>query len=79
MKKTKKRIILNGCLMRPLMIGQTAIIQTGRNIYYTSPVVSIHEQNDDSIHFETLNANYYLSMAPFPCAAISPLPMSLAA
>ena len=47
--------------------------------YRTSPVVAIHQQSGDLVHFETLNSNYFLSMDPFPLAAASPLPTVLAA
>ncbi len=47
--------------------------------YRTSTVVAIHEQSADMIHFETLNSDYYLSMDPFPMAAVFPAYTALAA
>ena len=79
MKKQKKKVHLNGSLLRPLAIGQGALVQAGGKVYHTSRVQAIHEQTDESIHFETLNSEYHLSMSPFPLAAISPLPVRLAA
>lgn len=79
MKKQKKEIYLNGSLLRPLVIGQGAMIQADGKIYHTSRVQTIHEQTDECIRFETLNSKYHLSMYPFPLAAISPLPVRLAA
>ena len=36
-------------------------------------------QSADMIHFETLNSDYYLSMDPFPMAAVFPAYTALAA
>ncbi|RFZ77604.1 hypothetical protein DS742_17465 [Lacrimispora amygdalina] len=79
MKKQKKEIYMNGSLLRPIAIGQSALIQTDGKVYHTSRVQAIHEQTEESILFETLNSLYHLSMLPFPLAAISPLPVRLAA
>ena len=80
MTKSKKSIVMRGALLRPLVIGQGALLHAGGKIYHTSRVVAIHDQSDDMVRFETLNSNYCLSMAPFPLAACKPLPMvSLAA
>lgn len=79
MKKEKKELTLCGKLMRPITIGKGALITAGGQIYHTSRVVALHEQDEDHVHFETLNTHYYLSMRPFPLAAISPLPVRLAA
>lgn len=79
MKKEKNELTLSGRLMRPITIGKSALFAAGGQIYHTSRVVALHEQNDEHIHFETLNTHYHLSMRPFPLAAISPLPVRLAA
>ena len=79
MKKEKKQIVLNGSLLRPLSVGRGALLHAGGNIYHTSRVVAVHEQSDDLVRFETLNSIYCLSMSPFPLAAVSPLPVRLAA
>ena len=72
MKKEKKQIVLNGSLLRPLL-------HAGGNIYHTSRVVAILEESEDCVRFETQNSHYHLSMSPFPLAAVSPLPVRLAA
>ena len=46
MKKLKKEIHLNGSLLRPLTIGQGALVHAGGKIYHTSRVQAIHEQTD---------------------------------
>lgn len=79
MKKEKKNVTLNGNLLRPLIVGQSALVNTGGQIYHTTRVVAIHKYTEEIICFETLNTNYHLSMHPFPLTAIRPLPVSLAA
>lgn len=78
-RKEKKQIVLNGSLLRPLSVGRGAILHAGGNIYHTSRVVAILEESEDCVRFETQNSHYYLSMSPFPLAAVSPLPVRLAA
>ena len=80
MTKSKKSIVMRGALLRPLALGQSALLHAGGKIYHTSRVVAVHEQSDALVRFETLNSIYCLSMSPFPLAACNPLPMmSLAA
>ena len=56
-----------------------ALLHAGGNIYHTSRVVTILEESEDCVRFETQNSHYHLSMSPFPLAAVSPLPVRLAA
>ena len=79
MTKSKKSIVMHGTLLAPLVLGHCAYLRANGSDYRTSPVVAIHEQSGNLVHFETLNSNYYLTTSPFPLAAISPLPVSLAA
>lgn len=72
MKKEKKQIVLNGSLLRPLSVGRGALLHAGGNIYHTSRVVTILEESEDCVRFETQNSHYHLSMSPFPLAAVSP-------
>lgn len=65
MKKSKKEIHLNGSLLRPLTIGQGALVHAGGKIYHTSRVQAIYEQTEESIHFETLNSEYHCQCALF--------------
>ena len=60
-------------------VGRGAILHAGGNIYHTSRVVAILEESEDCVRFETQNSHYHLSMSPFPLAAVSPLPVRLAA
>ena len=57
----------------------TGCDSAGGNIYHTSRVVAILEESEDCVRFETQNSHYHLSMSPFPLAAVSPLPVRLAA
>jgi hypothetical protein len=75
MKKEKKQIVLNGSLLRPLSVGRGALLHAGGNIYHTLRVVTILEESEDCVRFETQNSHYHLSMSPFPLAAVSPLPV----
>lgn len=79
MKKEKKQIVLNGSLLRPLSVGRGALLHAGGNIYHTSRVMTILEESEDCVRFESQNSHYHLSMSPFPLAAVSPLPVRLAA
>lgn len=63
----------------PLVLGNCAFLRANGTTYRTSAVVAIHEQSADMIHFETLNSDYYLSMDPFPMAAVFPAYTALAA
>lgn len=75
----KKTVMLCGTLLCPITIGKPALFASEGNFYRTSIVVAVHKQTEDNIHFETRNTHYHLSMSPFPLAAMSPLPVRLAA
>ncbi len=75
----KKKVMLCGKLLCPVVVGKPALFAAEGNLYRTSDVVALHEQTDEDIHFETRNTHYHLSMSPFPLASISPLPVRLAA
>ena len=79
MKKIKKKVELCGKLMCPITVGKSAIFAANGQIFHTSRVVALHEQDDEYVHFETVNTHYHLSVRPFPLAVICPLPVSLAA
>ena len=79
MTKAKKELKLYGRLMRPIKVGNTAVVSAGGRVFHTSRVVALHEQRADYIHFETQNRHYHLSMRPFPLAMVSLLPERLAA
>ncbi|MFR8542806.1 MAG: hypothetical protein ACLVD8_25870 [Enterocloster sp.] len=70
MTKSKKSIAMHGTLRVPAGSGPLRFSACQRHHLPTSTVVAIHEQSADMIHFETLNSDYYLSMDPFPMAAV---------
>ena len=53
MKKRKLELYITGKLMSALMVGRPAIFSTGGEMYHTAPVVKIHENETQEIHFET--------------------------
>lgn len=78
-KEEKKSVLLCGQLICPITIGKPAVFAAEGKFYRTSHVVALHKHTMDEIHFETVNTHYHLSMSPFPLAAMSPLPVRLAA
>ena len=56
MTKSKKSIVMHGTLLAPLVLGYSAYLRANGSDYRTSPVVAIHEQSGDLVHFETLNS-----------------------
>lgn len=74
MTKSKKSIVMHGMLLCPLVLGHCAFLRANGSDYRTSPVVAIHEQSGDLVHFETLNSNYFLSDGPFPAGGRQPAP-----
>ena len=56
MTKSKKSIVMHGTLLAPLVLGHCAYLRANGSDYRTSPVVAIHEQSGDLVHFETLNS-----------------------
>lgn len=56
MTKSKKSIVMHGMLLCPLVLGHCAFLRANGSDYRTSPVVAIHEQSGDLVHFETLNS-----------------------
>ncbi len=78
-KEEKKNVLLCGQLICPITIGKPAVFAAEGKLYRTSHVVALHKHTMDEIHFETVNTHYHLSMSPFPLAAMSPLPVRLAA
>lgn len=73
MKEKKNRIILDGRLLCPLSVGQTALIHVRSQVFRTSTVVAILEVSADKIRFETLNTRYLLRTSPAPLGITSPI------
>ena len=75
----KKKVMLCGTLLFPITVGKPAVFAAEGSVYRTSNVLSMHEQTEDNVHFDTMNTNYHLSMSPFQLADMNPLPERLAA
>lgn len=48
MTKSKKSIVMRGALLRPLVIGQGALLHAGGKIYHTSRVVSVQQRKKEA-------------------------------
>ena len=59
MTKSKKSIVMRGALLRPLVIGQGALLHAGGKIYHTSRVVAIHDQSDDMKRLTPITASQW--------------------
>lgn len=65
----KKEISISGKIVFPLQEGSRAVISTGSQFIYTSPVVEILEDRMDFVCFETMNSVYKVCLQPFPVQA----------
>ncbi len=73
-KRIKKKIVLDGNLIGTLETGKSALVYCNGRTYFTSRVIKIHKRNKQHIHFETMNAHYYLALKPNTSAVISMFP-----
>lgn len=60
----KREVHISGKLIFPLKVGNSAVISRQSDIIRTSSVVSIREENEDYVCFETENSVYQVSMKP---------------
>ena len=60
----KREVHISGKLIFPLKVGNSAVISRKSDVIRTSPVVSIREENEDYVCFETENSVYQVSMKP---------------
>lgn len=60
----KREVHISGKLIFPLKVGNSAVISRQSDIIRTSAVVSIREENEDYVCFETENSVYQVSMKP---------------
>lgn len=68
----KKEVNINGKIVFPLLEGNRAVISTGGDFIYTSPVVEILEDRTDFVCFETINSVYKVCLQPVPIRAAIP-------
>ena len=76
-KKTSKT--LTGMLLRPLAVGNKAVILHQGKVTITSRVVDIYVHTADEVQFETMNSRYHLLTGPFRQPAASQFTMAPAA
>lgn len=60
----KREVHISGKLIFPLRVGNAAVILRQSDMIRTSNVVSICEENEDYVCFETENSVYQVSMKP---------------
>lgn len=60
----KREVHISGKLIFPLKVGNSVVISRQSDIIRTSAVVSIREENEDYVCFETENSVYQVSMKP---------------
>lgn len=65
----KREVHISGKLIFPLKVGNSAVISRKSDVIRTSPVISIREENDEYVCFETENSVYQVSMKPVANAA----------
>ena len=65
----KREVHISGKLLYPLHVGSSAVISRKSDVIRTSTVVSIREENNEYVCFETKNSVYQVSMKPVANAA----------
>ena len=63
MNYTKKMLEINGSLIYPITVGESAFIHEGEGIRRTSTVLSMEKMSQSEIRFETRNTRYLLHMS----------------
>ena len=63
MNYTKKMLEINGSLIYPITVGESAFIHEGEGIRRTSTVLSMEKMSQSAIRFETRNTRYLLHMS----------------
>ena len=80
MNPDKRTEMLNGSLVRPVRVGRKAILVHNSKLLHTATVTGIHEYSAECICFETMDANYQISLSGYPYAtAAVQLPLYVAA
>ncbi len=61
---TKIRRIISGSPMRPITVGEPALIHEGNGLRRTTPVLNLRRVSPSEIRFETRNTQYVLKISP---------------
>lgn len=60
----KREVHISGKLLYPLYVGSPAVISRQSDVIHTSTVISIQDENEEYVCFETKNSVYKVSMKP---------------
>ncbi|QQR29455.1 hypothetical protein I5Q82_15640 [Acutalibacter muris] len=64
MTATKISRIISGSPMRPITVGEPALIHEGNGLRRTTPVLNLRRVSPSEIRFETRNTQYVLKISP---------------
>ena len=64
MTATKISRIISGSPVRPISVGEPALIHEGDGLRRTTPVVGVRRISSREIRFETRNTRYVLKIVP---------------
>ena len=56
--------IISGSPVRPITVGEPALIHEGDGLRRTTPVVSVRRISSREVRFETRNTHYVLKIIP---------------
>ncbi len=64
MTATKISRIISGSPVRPITVGEPALIHEGNGLRRTTPVLNVRRVSPGEIRFETMNTQYILKIIP---------------
>ena len=64
MTATKINSIISGSPVRPITVGEPALIHEGNGLRRTTPVLNVRRVSSGEIRFETRNTQYVLKIVP---------------
>ncbi len=64
MTATKISRIISGSPVRPITVGEPALIHEGSGLRRTTPVLNVRRVSPGEIRFETRNTQYVLKISP---------------
>lgn len=62
MSAKKKTLEITGCLLCPIVVGESAFIRETDGMRRTSTVLQLEEMSQTEVRFETCNTNYLLHL-----------------
>ena len=64
MNMAKISRIISGSPVRPITVGEPALIHEGNGLRRTTPVLNVRRVSPGEIRFETMNTQYILKIIP---------------